>query len=306
MISHLTRASVRRLVALTPTGARSPLRSTLVHPELAGPLPLEELEIAMASYVLDPCGRPIVDEDRRWLARSQLVRMTGPTCGVPIGDDVAAIIAAPRLVVDDRLSDVLQRMRFASRADDAMAAAVAQLSPDGAVAAIQALAANPGPEEEHLHLALLQAGAALAWRPELAERLGEVVDALLALLDRTSPQPLLHAVAGCLGPVAATSVRVRDAVIERARAARQRIEGRRTASSFLAELALEHLHAQRDEPIAAEALRRTAEDLGSRRRDLAIGERHEVILVGNLSRPIEGVELGEERAGRTPAFDSLA
>jgi len=275
VISHLTRASVRRLVALTPTGARSSLRSTLVHPELAGPLPLEELEVAMASYVLDPCGRPIVDEDRRWLARSQLVRMTGPTCGVPIGDDIAAIIAAPRLVVDDRLSDVLQRMRFASRADDAMAAAVAQLSPDGAVAAIQALAANPGPEEEHLHLALLQAGAALAWRPELAQRLGEVVDALLALLDRTSPQPLLHAVAGCLGPVAATSARVRDAVTERARAARQRIEGRRTASSFLAELhALDRTRKIPDEDYfmtlpdrqvaaaAAEILGRSAERLG--------------------------------------------
>ena len=202
MISHLTRASVQRLVALTPTGARSELRSTLVQPELAGALPLEDLERQVAEYLLDPVGRPLVGT---WLAGSQIVRMTGPSCGVPIGDDVAAIIAAPRFVANDRLTEALQRARFAPRADDAIAAAVARLSADGAVAAINALAGNPGPDEEQLHLALLQAGRALSWRPELADRVGEHVDALLGLLDRGSPQPLLHAVALGLGPIAAVS-----------------------------------------------------------------------------------------------------
>jgi len=278
MISHLARASVRRLVALTPKAARSELRDTLVQPELAGPLPLEDLERHLAEYLLDPWGRPILastDPDLTWLARSQIMRMTGPACGVPLGDDLAAIIAAPRFVANDRLTEPLQRARFAPRADEAIAAAVARLSADGAVAAITALATNPGPDEAQLHLALLQAGLALSWRPELADQLLEHVDALLALLDRGSPQPLLAAVARSLGPIAATSVRVRDAVLERLRAARQRIEGRRTGSSFLGELtALDRTRTMPDEDYfmtlpdrqvaaaAAEILGRSAERLG--------------------------------------------
>ncbi len=278
MISHLTRASVRRLVALTPHGARSELRATLVQPELAGPLPSEELERHFAEYVLDPWGRPILastEPDRIWLARSQIMRMTGPACGVPLGDDLAAIIAAPRFVAHDRLTETLQRARFAPRADDAIAAAVARLSADGALAAITALATNPGPDEALLHLALLQAGLALAWRPELADQLVEHVDALLGLLDRTSPQPLLAAVARSLGPIAATSARVREAVLVRLRAARQRIEGRRTGGSFLDELtALDRTRTMPDEDYfmtlpdrqvaaaAAEILGRSAERLG--------------------------------------------
>ncbi|MEO8845356.1 MAG: hypothetical protein ABI591_29650 [Kofleriaceae bacterium] len=287
MISHLTRASVRRLVALTPTGSRSELRSTLVQPELAGPLPLEDLERHLADYLLDPRGRPVLDEDLTWLARSQIMRMTGPACGVPIGDDVAAIIAAPRWVANDRLSESLLRARFAPRADEAIAAAVARLSADGAVAAIDALAATPGPDEAELHLALLQAGRALSWRPELSDRVGVHVDALLALLDRGSPQPLLHAVAASLGPVAASSARVRDAVLELLRAARQRIEGRRAAPSFLGELqALDRPRTIPDEDYymtlpdrqvaaaAAELLGRSAERFG---RDAFIGLRIDVL-----------------------------
>jgi hypothetical protein len=290
MISHLTRASVRRLVALTPTGSRSELRSTLVQPELAGPLPLEDLERQFAAYLLDPWGRPILastEQDLTWLARSQIMRTTGPTCGLPIGDDVAAIIAAPRFVANDRLIESLQRARFAPRADEAIAAAVARLSADGAVAAINALAGTPGPDEAELHLALLQAGGALSWRPELADRVGEHVDALLALLERGSPQPLLHAVAVSLGPIAATSTRVRDAVLERLRAARQRIEGRRTANSFLGELqALDRERKIPDEDYfmtlpdrqvaaaAAEILGRSAERLG---RDAFIALRVDVL-----------------------------
>jgi hypothetical protein len=278
VIGHLTRASVRRLVALTPQGARSELRATLVQPELAGPLALEELERHFAAYVLDPRGLPILaatEHDRAWLARSQIMRMTGPACAVPLGDDLAAIIAAPRFVDHDRLVEPLQRARFAPRADEAMAAAVASLTADGAVAAITALAVNPGPDEAHLHLALVQAGLALSWRPELADRLAEHVDALLALLDRSSPQPLLHAIARGLGPVAAVSPRVRDAVLERLRVARQRIGGRRAGGSFLGELqALDRTRSMPDEDYymtlpdrqvaaaAAEILGRSAERLG--------------------------------------------
>ncbi len=296
MITHLTRASVRRLVALTPKGARSALRATLVQPELAGPSSLEELERRFAAYLLDPRGLPILasnQDDQTWLARSQIMRITGPSCGVPLGDDLAATIAAPRFVENDRLGEPLQRARFAPRADEAMAAAIAILSAEGAVAAITALAENHGPDEAHLHLALVQAGLALSWRPELAGRLAEHVAALLALLDRSSPQPLLHAVVQGLGPLAATSERVRDAVLERLRAARQRIEGRRAGSSFLGELqALDRTRSMPDEDYymtlpdrqvaaaAAEILGRSAERLG-----------HEAFIA--LRRDVLDSELGD-------------
>jgi hypothetical protein len=230
VIDHLNRASVRRLLALFPDGARADLRPTLIQPELAGPLPTDELERRFGDYLLDPCGMPLIG-----LAESALVRTLVPGCALPISDNVAAIIAAPRWIEGERLGEALLAGRFASRADDAVAAAVAQLPAGAARAAIHALATEPGPDEVQLHLALLQAGRALAWR---RDRIGEataIVDRVLALLDRTSPRPLLQALCGILGPVAAVAPAVRTAVLERAREARRRIEGGRTGSSFLGE-----------------------------------------------------------------------
>ena len=111
-IDHLNRAGVRRLLALFPDAGRAELRSTLIQPELAGPLPADELERRFADYLLDPRGMPLVDGDA-WFTRSFLVRPLAPGCAVPIADDVAAIIAAPRLVEGERLGKTLVSARFA-------------------------------------------------------------------------------------------------------------------------------------------------------------------------------------------------
>lgn len=224
MIDHLNRAGVRRLIALYPDAGRAELRPTLIQPELAGPLPTDELVRRFGEYLIDPCGMPLVGSD---LSRSHLVRPLVPGCAVPIADDIAAIIAAPRWIRGERLDEELRSARFASRADEAVAAAVAQLPAPAALASIHALAAEPGPDEPQLHLALLQAGRALAWRRELIGDAAAVVDGLLALLDRSSPRPLLQAVCGILGPLAGAVPALRTAVLERARDARHRIEGRR-------------------------------------------------------------------------------
>lgn len=269
MTSRLNRAGVRRLVSLYADATRAALRSTLVKPELAG----EGSEARFAEYLLDGCGRPIV-ADERWLEHCLLVRAIGAGCAVPVGDDIAAIVAAPRWVAGDRLAEGLLAARFASRADEAVAAAVAQLPADAAVSAIHDLAARPGPDEPQLHLALLQAGRALAWRPELAEKAGDLVDALLALLDRASPRPLLQALCPVLGPLAATSPQLRSAVLARLQAVRGAIASRRTGSSFLAELEAldrprtlpdeDYLYTLPDRQVlaaAAEILGRSASDL---------------------------------------------
>jgi len=100
--SRLNRAGVRRLVSLYADATRAALRSTLVKPELAG----EGSEARFAEYLLDGCGRPIV-ADERWLEQCLLVRAIGAGCAVPVGDDIAAIVAAPRWVAGDRLAEGL-------------------------------------------------------------------------------------------------------------------------------------------------------------------------------------------------------
>jgi hypothetical protein len=287
--NHLNRASVRRLLALYPDAGRAELRSTLIEPELAGPV--DDLERRFGDYLLDPCGMPLVG-DEAWFAGSLLLRPLAPGCAVPIGDDVAAIVSAPRWLDGARLGDALLHGRFASRADEAVAAAVAQLPAEAALAAIHQLAAEPGPDEAQLHLALLQAGRALAWRRDLLDGAGAIVDRLLALLDRRSPRPLLQALCGILGPLAATAPAVRTAVLERARAARGQIEGRRSGDGgFLAELqALDRPRTMPDEDFyltlpdrevmeaASEILGRSAEDLD---RD-AFGALQAEVLEGEL------------------------
>jgi hypothetical protein len=284
VIDHLNRASVRRLLALFPDGGRAELRATLIEPELAGPI--DDLERRFADYLLDPRGMPLIGD----FARSYLVRSLAPGCAVPIGDDVAAIIAAPRWIEGERLGEALLSRRFATRADEAVAAAVALLPAGAAIAAIHTLAAQAGPDEAQLHLALLQAGRALAWRRELLGEAAGIVDGVLALLDRTSPRPLLQALCGILGPLAATAPAVRDAVLERARDARHRIEGRRTGDSFLGEFqALDRPRTMPDEDYyltlpdrdvlqaCAEILGRSAEQLdraafGALQADVLAGE----------------------------------
>lgn len=284
-ISHLTRAGVRRLATLHPVGRRLQLRGTLL--ELAGSLPRAQVEERLAAYALDPCGGPLVARglaDEQWFHDSLILRAIAPGSALPIADDLAAIVAAPRLVADGALAERALAHRFASRADDALAAAVGLLAPDGALAAIGALAAAPGPDEDRLHLALLQAGGCLAWRPDLHddEAAGALALRLVGLLDRANPSPLLDTLAPILGAIAAgpstLARRVREAVHARLDEMRTRIVDRRSGASFLDEFrALDRTRALPDEDYymtlpdrrvaeaAARILGRSAEGLGDDR-----------------------------------------
>ena len=256
-ISRLTRAGVRRLVALHADGRRFELRPSLVAPVLAGPLPLAQIEQRFADYLFDRRGGPLEAQGpagEAWFAGSLLVRPIAPGSAVAVADDVAAIAAAPVLVDGDRLGARVWAERFASRADPAIAAAVCLLAPGAAIAAIVELAARRGPDEDRLHLALLQAGGALAWRPELqdAGELAAVVEALLDQLDWRSPEPLLDQLAPILGGLAAQTgpraIHVQDSVAARLGEMRRRIEGRRSGASFLDEFrALDRPRALPDE-----------------------------------------------------------
>ncbi|HEY6033524.1 MAG TPA: HEAT repeat domain-containing protein, partial [Kofleriaceae bacterium] len=225
------RAGVRRLIALHPECRRMQLFDLFGAPELTG-LPAGEVATRMAAYALDPGGRPLVG-DPAWLERCLVATPLAPGCA-EIEDDIAAILAAGALGYDDRL---LSR-RFAPRADEAIAAATFSLDPDAARRAILALAREPGPDESLLHLALLQAGLAVAWRPDLVEMDGaaEIIDALLGLVDRKSPRPLLDAVTPILGSIAVELPRVGDDVMQKLIAARTRMTERRGGGeSFLGE-----------------------------------------------------------------------
>jgi hypothetical protein len=256
-INRLNHAGIRRLRALYPQGRRSGARATAVRPEISGLSSTEELEQRFADYILDPTGRPIVARaaaDEHWFASSLLLDVVAPANAVAVGDDIAAIIAAPKLVTNERLSERLMQHRFAPRADDAVAAAVTLLPLERARTTVLELALQPGRDEDLIHLALLQAGRALAWRPELleAENIGPVVDTLLGLLDRKNANPLLNSVAPILGAMAAvpSSVgkHVRDAIIDKFGGARSKVVDRRTSSSFSGEFkALDQARAIPDE-----------------------------------------------------------
>ena len=289
-------ARVRRLVALTPDARRLRVRDTLALPEIAGPLAPDEVAQRFADYLLDPCGGPLVarsPDERRWLERSRLLTPVAPGSAVAIADELAAVIAGPRLVSDGRLAERLLQHRFASRADDAVAAAVALLPGDAAAATVFRIALQQGPDEDRLHLAALQAGRALAWRPELLDLagVGELVDGLLALLDRRHPKPLLDALAPILGAIGATptelGARTRAAVLARFAEARARITGRRAGASFLDEFrALDRARTLPDEDhyltlpdrqileVAARILGRAMEHAG---RDGFVALQHEIL-----------------------------
>jgi hypothetical protein len=245
-VAEVSRAGLRRLVAMHADGRRGGLRPRLVDPAVAGPAPITGAEHRFLEYLLDGCGGPLAARgapDLAWFERSLLVAPLAPGSAVPIADDLAAIVAAPRLVARGRLSERALAGRFASRADVAIAAAVAQLPLEAAAAAIAGLAAAAGRDEDRLHLALLQAGGALAWRPDLIEAgdglVEGLIDRLLGLLDRESAKPLLAALAPVLGAIAgapgASARRARGAVLARLGEVRVRIAGRRAGASFLDE-----------------------------------------------------------------------
>ncbi len=239
-INRLNRAGLRRLVALHPDGGRIELRSKLLAPAIAGPLAPADAEQRFADYLLDRCAQPMrahTPADEAWFERSLLIESIAPGNAIAVADELAAIVAAPRLVADGRLSEQAIAARFALRADEAIAAAVATLPPDGAVAVIRELATAAGPDEDRLHLATLQAGRALAWRGDVidSDGGGALVDELLALLERTNPRPLLGVLAPILGAIAASRIKVRSAVLSRLSEMKWRILDRRSGTSFLGE-----------------------------------------------------------------------
>lgn len=251
-ITRLSRAGMRRLVALAADGQRFELREVLCHPQILGPVPLAEAERRLADYVLDWCARPmsgaLVDP---WFEQSLLLSPLVPGHARPIAEDVAAIIAAPQLVSQGELTAAAYDARFASRGDTAIAAALCLLDPPRASETIRTLAEDAGPDEAVLHLALVQAGAALAWQPGLATSASGVIERLLALLDPASADPLLAAITPSLGALAATdspvAAHVREQVIVRLAAARERIAGRRGATFVEEILALDKPREKPDE-----------------------------------------------------------
>jgi hypothetical protein len=239
-----TRAALRRATLLTPFA-----QAVRLAPRLAaavGEPPTGALERIVA-YLCDPRGRAIsVPHDdvdlAAWLGGPMFVSV-GPRHVAPWSDEAAAIVAAGALTPGGALSSALVRWRFSPRADHAVAAAVAALPAELAGRGLEQLLRTPGPDEERLHLALLQAGYALAWSPAqwdtpLAE---EIVARVLALLVPSSPQPLLDDVVRALRPLAGAATgaaggMVREAAWEGLRSAVARIQGPRVASSFLDEV----------------------------------------------------------------------
>jgi len=251
-INRLNRAGIRRLIALTPEGRRMSQRDRLLYPEIAGPLPASELEQRFASYLLDPAMRPLELRagEADWFERCLFVDVIAPGSAISIGDDIAAIVAAPRFVDGDQLASQVMRRRFAPRADLAIAAGIALLSPEAAAREIRRLVAERGPDEDRLHLALLQAGRALAWRAELPDGTSDILEAMLQLLDRATARPIMDAVAPILGALATTSARegICERVLSTLETAKNRITARRTGTSFLGEFqALDRPRTLRDE-----------------------------------------------------------
>ncbi len=201
----LSRAGLRRAAALVPDGERRRLVPLLMRPEIIAPLePARAIERLMA-YLLDPLGRAILgvdDELAAWLAGSPLLRPCGPGAAAPLGDDLAAALVAPMLARQDELPAVLWKWRWSPRADELIAATVAELSPAAGQAALGTLLA-PGPDEDRVHQAALQAGRALALCPHLHDtaEATAVVDALVPLLNRGTPRPLLVLAVDALGPI---------------------------------------------------------------------------------------------------------
>jgi hypothetical protein len=235
----LSRASLRRRLALAPDGHRSALRSLLY--EAASGAPADGPD-KLAAYLCDPLARAIAAPPANealtaWLAGPLFAPVAA--CHVaPIADDAVAILCAEMFTQGGRISGALDRWRFSPRADEAIAAAIAALPPDAGASELERLARTAGPDEERLHLALVQAGRALAWSPPLWHRpiATELVDRLLALLEPASPRPLLEAVTRALGPIAylaePLSAHVREAAARRLRDQIARIQDPHPSASF--------------------------------------------------------------------------
>ena len=190
----------------------------------------------LVAYALDPRGGAILatDEARAKLLDGPLFDWVGPGNAAPVDDRVAAIAAGPILGSGGALSPLALKHRFAPRADDAIAAAVAATNHGAQV--LEQLFADEGPDPGPLALSTVQCGRVLAWSPELlaAPAAEKIVDALVALLVPQRPRPQLELVARALGPIAGAGHPLSERVLRRARAG---LDVAATPSSFSAELA---------------------------------------------------------------------
>ncbi len=215
-----TRADVRRALALHPD--KRALGGQLAELAVAGPLSAGDVGEALVGYLFDPNGNALLattEARAAWLA-GPLFRAVGPGNFAPIDDVVAAVIAGPLLAGASNVwatSDGLLARRFAPRADEAIAFAIAALPEPRQADALARLASDDGPEPELLAQSTLQCGAALAAAPHLLDApiASTLVAELIALLAPSRPKPLLDHAARICGAIAA-----RDHVLaERVRAA---------------------------------------------------------------------------------------
>jgi hypothetical protein len=217
----VTRAELRRALALMPETARLPLAARVV--ELAGHDAASRLEAVetLAAYVFDRAGGAILatsEARARWLD-GPLFTWVGPGNAAPLDDALAALLVGPALVQGAELARAARTHRFAPRADHAIAIAVACLPPDTRERALAQLAGEHGPDEGTLALSALQCGRIVAWSPSLMDTApGErAVDTLCRLLVRDRPRPLLEVAARLLGPIAAAggplAARIRDVAL---------------------------------------------------------------------------------------------
>jgi hypothetical protein len=217
----VTRSELRRALALTPETARLPLVAPMI--ELAGTDAASRLEAVetLAAYVFDRAGGAILatsEARARWLD-GPLFTWIGPGNAAPFDDAIAALIVGPALVRGAELARAPRAHRFAPRADDTIAVAVACLPADARERVLLELAGEDGPDEATLALSALQCGRAVAWTPPLVDTaIGEhVVEKLCRLLARDRPRPLLEAAARLLGPIAAgggsLAARIRDTAL---------------------------------------------------------------------------------------------
>ncbi|HTJ45147.1 MAG TPA: HEAT repeat domain-containing protein [Kofleriaceae bacterium] len=240
----ITRAAIRRHLALTSEGgARAELLPLLA--QALGTDTPEDAPDRLAAYLCDPLARAVAsvrsDAEDAWL-RGPLFRPIAARHFAPISDDVAALLCAPMFSSEGRISGALDRWRFSPRADLAIACAVSALDAPAAEAELARLASSPGRDEARLHLALVQAGRALGWTSQAWDRpiATELVDRLLALLDPSSPGPLLHEVGRALGPIAKVAAplgaRVRERAARVLRETIAKIRDPRAGASFLDEV----------------------------------------------------------------------
>jgi hypothetical protein len=201
-----SRAAVRRELALHADADRTALVQPFAEIAGAGPVPATEAIEMLTAYLLDPTGGALLStsEARAIWLDSPLFGWVGPGNAAPLDDQIAALVVGPVLGKGTAIAPVLAAGRFAPRADDVVALAVASLDLPAQAAALEALFADAGPDAELLALSVTQCGRVLAWAPHLLEWpiAEKIVDALIARLDPSRPRPLLDAVARALGPIA--------------------------------------------------------------------------------------------------------